>query len=447
VTTVLHIPKPLAPIDGSSTSGTLQAVSAINSRSLHRVCRPDLANANVAESNFRVGLDLDNVAGKSLLLGAGSSASSLSIEPLHGIALAPPDTHGENHTTGHGITHLLCTAETDVVICVRGLAVLVLDDVASNLGRSGDGDNGALDHLAVLDVVAVHLLELTVLIGGELGNDCELAGRVDLEVLATAVKLRNTVAVVVPAAASLVADTLLLALATCAAVQAWDAAGVGSNVGGARVRLPDIHLVTADTLALDVTHSVNERCDIALSITVSTTLVSTNLAVSACALSTIGRHLRKIQSTVHTTRKLLGLDIEGELSAGKLKHLILLLVRLEEVNTRRNRLAVAEHLKAKGVTRGADTLGLVSSFVHTGEHAVLGTCCLVGAGLGVGGFTPAAAVLAVSLADAVKLCVGDDVVCRLLAALCFCAAVRVDLRVLLLGIVRSLSHDRLGEQS
>jgi hypothetical protein len=434
-------------MDGSSTSGTLQAVSAVSSRCLDRMCRPDLANADVTEGNLRVGLDLDNVAGKSLFLGARSSASSLSIEPLHGITLAPPNTHGENHTAGHGITHLFCAAETDVVICVRGLAVLVLDDVTSDLGRSGKGDDGALDDLAVLDVVAVHLLELTVLVGGELGNDCELSGRVDLEVLAASVKLRNAVAVVVPAAASLVADALLLALCTCAAVKAGDTAGVRSDVGGARVCLPDIHLVTTDTLALDVTHSVDERCDIALSITVSTTLSSTDLAVSACALSTIGRHLREVQSTVHTTGKLLSLNIERELSAGKLEHLILLLVRLEEVDTRRNRLAIAEHLKAESVTRGADTLGLVRSLVHTGEDAVLGTCCLVGASLGVGGLTPVTTVLAVGLADAVKLCVGDDVVCRLLAALCLCAAVRLDLGVLLLDLVRSLAHDCLGEQS
>lgn len=57
----------------------------------------------------------------------------------------------------------------------------------------------------------------------------------------------------VPAAASLVTDTILLAFGTCAAVKAGDTAGVRSNVGGARVGLPDIHLVTADTLALDVT--------------------------------------------------------------------------------------------------------------------------------------------------------------------------------------------------
>lgn len=148
-------------------SGTLQAVSAIHARHLHRVCRPDLANADVAKRNLRVGLDLDNVLREALLLGAGSSASTLSVEPLHGVALAPPDTHGENHTTGHGIAHLLCAAETDVVVCVRGLAVVVGDDVTGNLGGSGEGDDGALDHLAVLDVVAVHLCELATLVGGE----------------------------------------------------------------------------------------------------------------------------------------------------------------------------------------------------------------------------------------------------------------------------------------
>lgn len=227
-------------------------MSTITARHLHRVCRPDLANADVAEGNLRVGLDLDDVLGETLLLGAGSSASVLAIEPVHGVALAPPNTHGKNHTAGHSITHLCGTAETEVIIGVASLAVLVGDDVTGDLGGSGESDDSTLDDLAVLDVVTVHLLKLAVLVGGELRDDGELSGRVDLEVLAATVKVGYVVTVVVPAAASLVANALLLALVACAAVQAGDVAGVGSNMCSARVGLPDVHLVTADSLALDV---------------------------------------------------------------------------------------------------------------------------------------------------------------------------------------------------
>lgn len=221
------------------------------------MCRPDLANAHVAESDFGVGLDLDNVLGQTFFLGAGSSAGALAVEPLHGIALAPPNRHGENHATGHGIAHLGCAAKTEIIVSVAGLAVLIGNNVSSDLRRSRKSDDSRLDNLAVLDVVAVHLLEVALLVGGELGDDSELAGCVDLEFLAAAVKVSDVVAVVVPAAASLVADALLLALVTCAAVQAGDAAGVGSDVGCARVGFPDVHLVTADTLALDVTLKVH----------------------------------------------------------------------------------------------------------------------------------------------------------------------------------------------
>lgn len=227
-------------------------MSGIRSRHLDRVCRPDLANAHVAKGDFGVGLDLDDVLGQTFFLGAGSGAGALSVEPLHGITLAPPDTHGENHAAGHGIAHLGCAAKTEIIISIAGLAVLIGNNVSSNLGRSRKSDDSRLDDLAVLDVVAVHLLELALLVGGELGDDGELAGGVDLELLAATVKVGYVVAVVVPAAASLVANALLLALVACAAVQTGDAAGVRSDVGSARVCLPDIHLVTADTLALDV---------------------------------------------------------------------------------------------------------------------------------------------------------------------------------------------------
>jgi len=56
----------------------------------------------------------------------------------------------------------------------------------------------------------------------------------------------------VVSAAVLVADTGSAALGTCATVEARLAAGVGCKLGSALVGFPNIELIAADTLALNV---------------------------------------------------------------------------------------------------------------------------------------------------------------------------------------------------
>lgn len=216
--------------------------------SLDREGRVDLSDSDVAEGHFRVGLHLDNVLGVALGRAAGTGLAS--IEPLHEVALAPPDAHGENHAASHGVAHHAGATDAHVVVGVGSLAVLVVDEV--DLGRALDIDHGALDELVVLDVVAVHLSERAALVGHELRHDGELAGGVDLELLAAAVEACHVVAVVVPSAAGLVADARLGAVLASASDETGLGAGVRGDVGRSGVRLPDIHLVTADSLALDV---------------------------------------------------------------------------------------------------------------------------------------------------------------------------------------------------
>lgn len=98
----------------------------------------------------------------------------------------------------------------------------------------------------------MQLDEVALLVGNELGCHGELAGAVNLVLLAAAVEVGHVDAVVVPAAAGLVADTGAAALIACAAVEAGLVARVRSNVSCTGVGLPDVELVTADTLSLDV---------------------------------------------------------------------------------------------------------------------------------------------------------------------------------------------------
>lgn len=142
----------------------LQAVRARISRSLDRRSRSNLSNSDVAECHFRVGLHLDDVLG--IALSGVTGSSNTLIQPGHEITLAPPNAHGEDHAAGHGIAHLLSTAKTHVLVGAGGSAVLVVDEV--DLGRAGDVDDGGLDDLVVLDVVAVQLDEVALLVGDEL---------------------------------------------------------------------------------------------------------------------------------------------------------------------------------------------------------------------------------------------------------------------------------------
>jgi hypothetical protein len=116
----------------------------------------------------------------------------------------------------------------------------------------GDVDRGVLDDDTVLDVLADDGLEHTVL-GRELGDDSEGLGGVDFEA-GTVVELVVAVEVGVVAAAVLVADALGSALvSTGAGKEALLATCVGGNLVRAAVGFPNVHLVTAHTLALDVT--------------------------------------------------------------------------------------------------------------------------------------------------------------------------------------------------
>jgi len=92
-----------------------------------------------------------------------------------------------------------------------------------------------------------------------------------------------------------------------------------------------LHTVTASTLALNVSNTLKERESEALSITVTTSTDSANLVQRAG--TTILLHLRKVESTVHSARKLGRIDGESHFLTSQLEHVIFLLVGVEEVDT------------------------------------------------------------------------------------------------------------------
>ena len=83
-----------------------------------------------------------------------------------------------------------------------------------------------------------------------MGDDGEGTGGVDEHVVAVVVGVADGVGVV--AAAVLVADTVELALGTVTLEEAGLVAGVRCKVSSAGIGLPDVELVAARTIALEV---------------------------------------------------------------------------------------------------------------------------------------------------------------------------------------------------
>lgn len=382
----------------------------------------NLAPPDVGEGNLGLGLNESDVLG--VALGGVARASRAGVQPLHETALVPPDAHGQDHTSGEGLAHAGGGAEVHVSPGAGGLAELVVEHIG--LGQAGKIDRVSLDDLPVLLVDALDGGELSILAGGELSDDGEGAAGVDLEGRAVAVGVGNVDAVRVPRAAVLVADALEGALLTRALVERGLVARVGSDVVGARVGLPDVHLVAAGALALDVALAVDEGGGVALGIAVAGAVVGA--AGVELGLGSVGNHFRQVEGRVHAAGELGGVDVEGELVARQGEHLVLVLGLVEEVDARGDDSAVEDVLQAEGSAIGGHAVDRV--VWDTLNNAVLSARLLVGAGGGVWRVAPVTAVVTVgSLVDRVGKRVEDDVVLLGLAAVLLGAPERGDLWV------------------
>lgn len=174
--------------------------------------------------------------------------------------------------------------------------------------------------------------------------------------------------------------------------------GVGDGVG-----LPDIHLWAASTVLSGTSVLVLSRwgpsdnvsltvdeLDIvwALSIAVTGTVLSTSLVTRVAGLSSIGVHLREVESTVQTARKLGDIDIEGELLVEEVEHLVGLVLVVHKIDTGTDVggvLTLGDEAEGKGITGSGDTVG--SGVVSTIKSAVGSASGWVRAERGVPGVT------------------------------------------------------------
>lgn len=122
---------------------------------------------------------------------------------------------------------------------------------------------------------------------------------------------------------------------------------MGSESLGDRVGFPDVKLHAAGSVlssssiwvrrrsvpSLRVGLSIN-KLDVswALSITVSSSVISTGVVSRELVESTVMWHLGEVESSVDTAWQLRNIDVEGELSVNEFEHLILVITTHEIVS-------------------------------------------------------------------------------------------------------------------
>lgn len=209
--------------------------------------RVNLTPLDVAERDRSIRLILAN--NRWCTLTSLTRTSVIRVEPRHVTTLVPPNTESKDHTARHSLTHGLGGAEVHVACGTVGLAVWIVHPVEVG-GDVVLDDVGVLDLLAVLDVEAAVFDQVALVVGGELSYDGEGTAGVDKHVVAVVVGVTDGVGVI--AATVLVTDTVELTLGTVALEEAGLVAGVRSKVSGAGIGLPDVELVAARAVALEV---------------------------------------------------------------------------------------------------------------------------------------------------------------------------------------------------
>ena len=151
-----------------------------------------------------------------------------------------------------------------------------------------------------------------------------------------------------------------------------------------------VSLVSLSKLVSLIAYLSVDELDIvwALSIAVTGTIFGTSLVAWVLGETTIGSHLRKVQSTIQTTGEVRNIDIESELLVVWLEHLILAVRVVHEVDTGTDVGRVwtlGDILEGKGVAGGGDTI--CSGVVSTVNSTVLRTGCSIRAETGIPGAT------------------------------------------------------------
>jgi hypothetical protein len=369
------------------------AIRTIPSSPTARLCGLSESRADGAELN--VGVDDSGARGSGLDIfrlarvdGAGTTGDTRllrvsvcgvgGVEPEHVDRMVVPEGHDQDVAASKRSTHLVETTNVGEGRSV-GKGALLLGAKVVGDGVTGDALDsrvGVLEDGAALDVEALDLRELGAG-ADELGDNGHLLGAVQSH--ARAVEVTDTHAVAVEIATVLVAKTTVAVVTVTAAyvvgalLETSALAGMGSVGGGDGVGLPDVHLWAASTdltlagvrvvvrrvPALNVGLSVDELDVVgALGVAVSGSILGTGLVV-ALVDTTVGGHLDEVESTVQTARQLGGIDVESELLADEVEHLVLG-VALHEVGTRTDVAAgrtLGNKLEGQSIAAGGDTVG------------------------------------------------------------------------------------------
>ena len=353
------------------------------------------------------------------------------VEPLHVGGVVVPDGHGEDHgdveggaEAGHAAGGL------EVVGVAEGSLLLVAELVAELVGRVNAGDValGVGDGDAVLDVEAPDAGERAgggVVGGDELRHDGDLLAGVDR--LAGAEEGLVAHAVGVEVASVLVADALVsrswvTAVRALAADESVALAGVGSVRRGVLVGLPDVHLSAAGSVAARAgVYIIGRRSPVenvglltvlvgvsglrswvldgksaylavdelhvvwALGIAVSSSVLGTSLVAWVLGHSSISIHLREVQSTVESARKVGHVNVEGELVVLQLEGLVGGVIRqkIDTGSNVRSGGSLGDELESQSIVARGDTVS--ARVVSSVKSAVRGAGLWIWADGGVPG--------------------------------------------------------------
>ena len=239
------------------------------------------------------------------------------------------DGENKNHAVGDGLGELgeAALVGEGVGVVVEDLllvgAVLVGD--GGVVCQAGDARRRVVDDLVVLLVLAADLGQLArgrAVVRDELRDHREGLAGVDGEVGPGPVEVGVALPERVVLAARLVADAAAAALAALAGVGARLArrrvvvAWVRSKLGGGAISLPQVHLVAAVSIAIQVcfrsTVRVDERRPRALGVAVARSVLGAR-GVGHVVEASVREHLGHVQRAVDPARDLRDVDVVGDL--------------------------------------------------------------------------------------------------------------------------------------
>lgn len=253
-----------------------------------------------------------------------------------------PDGENEHHGLGKRLAHL---GETTLLLEDVGVSKgrLLLAAVVGGDGVAGDAGDlglGVGDDLAVLDVEALDLGQVSGGVLEELGDDGDLLGRVNGHARAVEGGVALAIAVEVASIGVAGAGVAVSGKGATAVIPsahglARGCARVGSVSRADLVGLPDVHLGAARAVrahtgvgiiagwgpAFDIGLTIDElEVTRALAVAVACAILGTGLVAGVLGRTTVSVHGHEVDGTVQTAAEVGNIHVEGELVAQQGEH-------------------------------------------------------------------------------------------------------------------------------